>query len=317
MEPTTSRGVDPPNQAVFILCGLPASGKSTLAASIAADIRERIPASQVKILDIDLLRAAMHGTSGAGNAFDPALEAEVRAGKLNEIDDALGKGLIVIDDDVNYFRSMRKEVADVACKHRVHYAIIHVATPLKQCIAWNAKRERQVPVEVIKDIARKMDMPGSRSYSWDEPLVTINLAKMATSDAMVILQRELDKAALLLRAKEPVAKLLGATTSVMDNPAFWNLALLGRIVNDGFLINDVQEWRDSIQGMSSSALDRFEVATRRAINARVTRGEALSPSLRKEIKRYKHDAMKVLKTDPTKLDAFIAGFNDLLGTKNE
>lgn len=276
-----------------------------------------MPSSQARIIDIDLLRTAMYSAIGLNGKFSPEREAQVRAQKLREIDDALGKGFIVIDDDLNYFRSMRKEVADLACKQRVHYAIIHVDTPVKQCMAWNARRERPVLVDVIKDIASKIDRPGSRSYSWDEPIVTINLAKHAVDDVVADLQRKLDTAAILLHAKEPVAKMLSGSSSVMDNPAFWNLALLGRIVNNGFLVNDVQEWKDSIQGSSASVLDRFEVATRRAIGTQAAKGEALPLVLRKKIKQFKHNAMKVLKNDPTRLDALIVDFDNLIGTKKE
>ncbi len=306
-----------PLQVVFIICGLPASGKSTLATRIADSLREGAPAGQVRVLDIDLLRTSLYAASGAGSAFTPEREAEVRAGKLKEIDEALGKGDAVIDDDMNYFRSMRKEVADIACKHRVHYAIVHVDTTAKQCLAWNAGREHPVPSEVIKEVASKFDKPGSRSYSWDEPLITINLAKHGVDESMIELRRRLDKVAILLKAKQPVMTMLGGSSSVLDNPAFWNLALLGRIVNDGFLVNDVQEWRDTIQGTSASVLDRFEVATRRAIGTRATRGEVLPPVLLKEAKRFKHNAIKALKKDPARLDALIAEFDTLLGTKNE
>ncbi len=278
-------------------------------------LREKMPERQVLILDIDLLRTTTYEASGAGETFSPERESQVRAGKLREIDCALGNGYTVIDDDMNYFRSMRKEVTDIACKHRVHYAIIHVDTPVKQCIAWNAGRGRPVPADVIKDVASKIDVPGSRSYSWDEPLATINMAKHVVGDALVELQRNLDKVAILMQAKQHVTEMLSASGSVLDNPAFWNLALLGRIVNDGFLVNDVQEWRDSIQGTSASVLDRFEVATRRVISTRAARGEALPPAVLKEAKLFKQNAMKALKKDHTRLDALIAEFTDLLGTK--
>jgi tRNA uridine 5-carbamoylmethylation protein Kti12 len=310
-------GTKTPFQVVFIMCGLPASGKSTLAARIATLLREGALASQVRVLDIDSLRTTLYSASGAGSAFMAEREAEVRDGKLKEIDEALGKGHSVIDDDLNYFRSMRKEIADIACKHRVHYAIIHVDTPVKQCIAWNAGREHPVPLEVIKDIESKFDKPGSRSYSWDEPLITINLAKHMVDDALIDLRRRLDKVSILLQAKQHVVEMLGGSSSVLNNPAFWNLALLGRIVNDGFLVNDVQEWRDTIQGTSASVLDRFEVATRRAIGTHAARGDVLPSALLKEAKRFKQNAMKALKKDPARLDALIAEFDALLATKSE
>ncbi|MBN2150926.1 MAG: AAA family ATPase [Candidatus Lokiarchaeota archaeon] len=298
------------------MCGLPASGKSTLAARIGSMLQETNQAPPVRVLDIDALREAMYG-GDSGAAFSPEREGEVRAAKLREIDDALGAGHTVIDDDMNYFRSMRKEVADVACKHRVHYAIVHVATPLKQCIAWNARRQRPVPANVIEDVASKLDPPGSRSYSWDEPILTVNLARHGIDDAVVKLREGIERAKLHLHGKQRIEALLGGSTSVTGNPAFWNLALTGRIVNDGFLVSDVREWRDAVQRAPSGVLDMFEVATRRAIGARASMGEALPPPVLKEAKRFKRDAMKVLKKDPSRLDALIAGFNEVLGTKSD
>ncbi len=310
-------GTETPIQAVFIMCGLPASGKSTLARGIVTLLQDGVFSGQVRIVDIDLLRAAMYKTSGTGTAFVPEQELEVRTGKLREIDTALGIGESVIDDDMNYFRSMRKEIADIACKRRVHYAIIYVDTPEKQCLAWNAGREHPVPSEVIKEAASKLDKPGSRSYSWDEPLFTINLAKRMIDDALIDLRWKLDKAATLIKAKDPMTELLSGSTSILNNPAFWNLALLDRIVNDGFLVNDVQGLDDMTQETLASVLNRFEVETRRSIGTRAAKGEVVPLALLKEAKRFKQNAMKALKKDPARLDALIADFNALLGTKSD
>lgn len=334
-----------PFQVAIVLCGLPASGKSSLAARLAPLLQGEGDAGKARIIDIDAIRLAVYKSMGKGPgdcestitttptaritvssnkvtshgaaAFVPEHEAAVRQRKLDEIDHVLARGSSVIDDDMNYFRSMRKEVADIACNHRVHYAIIHVDTPIKHCLGWNAHRDQPVPDEIIKDVAGKFDKPGSRAYSWDEPLVTVNLQKLGLDGAVMEICKELETAAIRLPAKHPVMALLGDSSSVLGNVAFWNLAMLGRIIDDGFMLHDIQEWKDSIQRSSASVLDRFEVETRRVIGAMAGASGSLSPVLIKDVKRFKQDAMKVLKKDPARFDALIDAFKAMVGMKEE
>jgi hypothetical protein len=110
--------------------------------------------------------------------------------------------------------------------------------------------------------------------------------------------------------------MLGESSSVLNNPTFWNLALLERIVNDGYLVNDVVEWKDKIQAASPSVLDQFEVATRRAITAKVKQSGPLPKSRLDAIKHFKKEAIRLLKKDNGRLATLLEQFHVMIGSKD-
>lgn len=303
-----------PFQICIIFCGLPSSGKSTLASHLGKAELGEDRLHPMQRVDIDVLRTDFYKGEGIGAIFSPEHEASVRDAKIKEIIANLQQGKSIIDDDMNYFRSMRKEIADACCRLRVHYAILHVDTPLKKCIEWNRQRGQPIPDEVVEKVAERFDQPGSRSYTWDAAFYTVNLAKTSIEQATNDFLQRYTQASLLFKPKVNLEKLLEGANSVLENPVFWNLAKLDAIVSKGYLINDVKEWKARIDSESSNAANTFDLATRRAVNAHVKLTGPISNALLHDIQKFKKNAIKAITIDPSRLDALLVEFNAILSS---
>lgn len=75
--------------------------------------------------------------------FEPDLEHFIRGATYRTIQEALRWGLIVISDDINYYRSIRRQLKRIADRAKADYAIIHVNTPLEVALKWNRKEATQ------------------------------------------------------------------------------------------------------------------------------------------------------------------------------
>nr|MDO8116991.1 AAA family ATPase [Candidatus Sigynarchaeota archaeon] len=299
-----------PFQTCIILCGLPASGKTTLASALVLKLRESgLTPKTASAVDIDVIRLDVYRQASLETTFSPEHETRVRDAKRQAIRRLLEDGSSAIDDDMNYFRSMRHEIALLCASLRVHYLIVHVSTPLKKCLEWNRdpRRSPPVPDNLIVTLDGRLDKPGSRKYTWDVPIYSCNLAKTSIPRAVDEIAGKLVEAAFLLKSKVSITAMFeGSVTSVLENPAYWNLACLKDIINKGYLINDVQEWREIISTSMSgkkqtavSILEQFDMETRRMTSAHVAGTGPIQVDVLERSKEVKARAMKALKRDPS------------------
>ena len=295
-------------QVCLVLCGLPASGKSTLASALAGEGSMQ----PVVVVDVDATRDARYRDLGLGDAFLPSEESIVRQGKLDALSIAIGEGKNVIDDDMNYYRSMRKETVDLCCERKVHYGIIHVRTPLRRCLQWNEERGTLVPADLVRDIHGRFDKPGSRAYAWDAPLASINLAKTGVDRAVSSIVTMLSSLSPGIASKEKMHAMLGDASSVMENPAFWSLAKIDDIVRKGYLVDNVKEWREKLDPRGGSILEAFDLSCRRLINERVKAAGPLTRAMLGTIKHFKQRARSTLKTDPAQLQPLLEELKAML-----
>jgi O-phosphoseryl-tRNA(Sec) kinase len=152
-------------QFILALCGLPASGKSTLADAIKAALDD-----DVVIVRTDEWRDDAYYTD-----WKPEKEKPVRQKALARVRKLVADGVSVIHDDTNYYTSMRHELFKIALEKKCGFAIIHVATPIIAALEWNKKRENsRVPDSVIHDIFERFDNPG-RTYLWDTEDLEVSL----------------------------------------------------------------------------------------------------------------------------------------------
>ncbi|TFG17292.1 MAG: adenylyl-sulfate kinase [Promethearchaeota archaeon] len=156
---------------LIILCGLPASGKSKFAREVKSILETSRNGAYARIVDPDRIRKKLYS-----GVFNYKKESIVRKRNLREIQSALKKGFIVISDDLNYYTSMRHDLKEVAVKLHLPYYIIHISTPVDQCITWNEKRGKPIPNEVIYNINQKFDL--FNTYSWDTPFSSFNLSEV-------------------------------------------------------------------------------------------------------------------------------------------
>ncbi len=160
---THSRCGDLMEQFLLALCGIPASGKTTLARAI-----QKKFGKGVVIVSTDRWRDAEYYAE-----FTPEKEQVVRERALQETRELISRGLSVIHDDTNYYQSMRHDLYEIAKDRECIFAVIHVNTSLKTALQWNREREMQIPEEVIERINHRLDIPGKK-YLWDRAIMTIN-----------------------------------------------------------------------------------------------------------------------------------------------
>ncbi len=162
---------------IFLIClsGLPSSGKSSFASTVKHALEEKLKSVTVKIVDPDLIRMSL-----TRSEFDYKKEKKVRKKSLRETRKFLKDGFIVIHDDLNYYSSMRHDLKDIAAHRKVPFFIVHISTPIEQCLMWNEARGTKVPNQIIRAINEKFDPFGK--YNWDTPIKTYNLSQVSNLD---------------------------------------------------------------------------------------------------------------------------------------
>ncbi|MFW9898498.1 MAG: AAA family ATPase [Candidatus Thorarchaeota archaeon] len=159
------------NNFLICLAGLPASGKSTFANKLRELLEKRFNNLKVKIIDPDKIRENI-----VPGEFDHNKEQIVRNKNLESVKKELDSGFIVINDDLNYYTSMRHDLKEIAENLGLKYFIIHISTPLEICIKWNEERGKPIPNSVIININQKFDEFGK--YNWDIPIANYDLSKL-------------------------------------------------------------------------------------------------------------------------------------------
>jgi tRNA uridine 5-carbamoylmethylation protein Kti12 len=150
------------------LTGLPSSGKSTFAGKLALEM-DKSHGFSVMVVSSDAVRAEFPVLS---SRFLPELENAVRRLTLARVRDALREGFPVILDDLNYYRSMRRQAFAIARDLRLPYFLVHLATPEKRCLELNAARGRKIPDDVIVTDSVRFDPPGEEP--WDEAFLSLS-----------------------------------------------------------------------------------------------------------------------------------------------
>ncbi len=153
------------NQFLLVLCGLPASGKTTLAMEIK---KQAAPEIEIQIVSTDKWRDDAYYAE-----FRPENEQTVRERALRSTDMLLNTGKNVVHDDTNYYASMRHELYDIARMTECVFAVVHVNTPLKTALDWSLTRKPVIPEHVITSINERFDIPGSK-YKWDQPIHSVD-----------------------------------------------------------------------------------------------------------------------------------------------
>jgi len=157
---------------LVLLCGIPCSGKSTLAKEMAEVLEKKFNYS-TSVVTSDTFRRMIPTYQ---YRFEPELEQFVREATYETIRTGLKHELLVISDDINYYASIRRHLVRMAEQYKADYAIIYVNTPLEVAIDWNKKRGEPIPNSLIEEIYYKLDEPG-KEYKWDKPFMILDPSK--------------------------------------------------------------------------------------------------------------------------------------------
>jgi len=178
-------------QFIIALCGLPASGKSTLADAI----------QKALDFDVEVVRTDEWRDDAYYKDWEPEREGIVRAKALARVKQLVVDGKNVIHDDTNYYTSMRHELFDIALENKCGFFIIHVTTPVATALQWNRERQfTNIPDSVIKEISERFDTPGRR-YLWDNTDLEVDMAIDDINTAVQQLAEILDDVEPVMKPK--------------------------------------------------------------------------------------------------------------------
>ena len=137
---------------IYILCGIPASGKSTLSHELSTQHN-----------------AKLYFYDNLPNAHNPRLKDAVHAQMWASIAEDLRNGYDVVCDDLHTKREWRENIlsalADVECRK----ILVVMTTPLDECLKRNANRAARLPDFVLHDLYEKYESP-TLNEGWDEIL---------------------------------------------------------------------------------------------------------------------------------------------------
>ena len=130
---------------VYVMCGLPGSGKTTIARHIAADL-------DAVVISSDSIREELYGDESVqGN---PSVVFNTL---YNRAHAAIDDNLSVILDATNVKKRDRARVFQEFPDNEIAAFVIN--TPVEVCKQRNEERERVVPEYVIDRMAKSFEMP--------------------------------------------------------------------------------------------------------------------------------------------------------------
>jgi selenocysteine-specific elongation factor len=162
---------------LLIMCGLPASGKTTISKTVAALLEDKHDVSTMVVSSDDFRDMLSYSSKG----FKPERETPVKVLYEKAIATGLENGFLVISDDMNYYKSMRSDLRQLAKRAEADYDIVYVDTPVEQAIKWNQERGSPIPSSLIEEINQKLDPPKG-DYLWDTPIAVVDPSKQSQEE---------------------------------------------------------------------------------------------------------------------------------------
>ena len=183
---------------LVVLCGLPGSGKTTIASSLAKTAQAN--GFSVRLIHFD--DALLDGCEG----FDPKTWKETRTRCMEEAGEALESTNIVILDDTMHYHSMRIQCWKMARRYGACYAQIYMDCDFDVCCKRNAGRKEvaRVPEHVMDRMKQVFESPrmASSRYPWDERTCVVPRQQKSIDDVWVEILDSWDAPAPPLRETE-------------------------------------------------------------------------------------------------------------------
>lgn len=138
------------------MCGIPASGKSTLSTKLASKY-------SIKIYHFD----------NYPNAFHPEKYKDALYQMWGDITKELQKGNDVICDNVHTTKRKRTDILNAISGIPCKKICVVLTTPLEECLKRNVNRKTRLPDFVLHDMHNKFEPP-SLDEGWDEIIIINN-----------------------------------------------------------------------------------------------------------------------------------------------
>jgi predicted kinase len=134
---------------IYMMVGLPASGKSTVAKEITRNGFARI------IVAPDVMRALRFGVYRIGNKEE---EEEIMSSCRNLVKIYIEKGMSTIFDATNLTKKSRRKLLSILDK-KIEVMAVFINTPLEQCLINNDNRDIETPKQVILNMNTVLEEP--------------------------------------------------------------------------------------------------------------------------------------------------------------
>lgn len=161
---------------VILFCGLPASGKSTLARQLVNEYDGRALHLEYDALEDSIV--ALQTEEERREAWNQArevairqLEDHLRNNEATTEDDDPSPRVILMDDNF-HLRGMRKQIHRMLLNHKpVNFGVIWMQTPMQTCLDRNRQRDRHVPVHVFEKMSQAMEPPRA---AWESNWIPVD-----------------------------------------------------------------------------------------------------------------------------------------------
>lgn len=152
---------------LLLVCGLPASGKTTRAREVVEYFAQHHPSVPVVLLNeerFEIDREAAHS--------DPKKEKELRGFFRSNVDKHLDAGTLVILDYMSYIKGFRYELYCLSRTAKTTHALLLCEATSKEAMDNNRKRGHGYSDAMLTDLCGRMERP-VESNRWDCPLLSV------------------------------------------------------------------------------------------------------------------------------------------------
>jgi len=155
--------------ALVMLCGIPASGKSTRALEIADLFHSRIDGSDIR--EVHVINDSMLDIEKA-DYYDRETEKRARGKQMSTVKRLLGPHSIVILDCMSYIKGFRYQLYCEAKAAQVTSCVVYLGTPVDRAQAFNDSIESPWPKDLFDALAFRFEEPNGMTR-WDSPLFVV------------------------------------------------------------------------------------------------------------------------------------------------
>ena len=146
--------------AFFMLVGISGSGKSTFAKEI--KYLGELEGENVEIFSSDEIRKELYGDASIQKDHEKVFRI-----LHSRVKEALSQGKTAIYDACNLSAKRRRAFLQEIQKYKTPKYCVVIASDYNSCVKNQEKRDRKVPVEVIKKQIKSFEFPNEELEGWD------------------------------------------------------------------------------------------------------------------------------------------------------
>ncbi|BFZ03653.1 hypothetical protein BsWGS_06692 [Bradybaena similaris] len=154
---------------LVVMCGFPASGKSTRSQQLQEYLTLNYPSKKVHLISDHPLN-----TNRNDIYSDSHKEREARGNLKSMVQRLLSKDDVVILDSLNYIKGFRYELYCVTKTCRTPHCVIYCVTDAETSKRWNLSRSESERYDdkLIDELIMRFECPSSNNR-WDKPLFSV------------------------------------------------------------------------------------------------------------------------------------------------